>query len=858
MKKSFGIQSGLQLLAAVSLSSLSLSAYTTPLFPETLRPISLLATLTDNVADDFNADGNIDQAIIFTSGLGSGVEILPGNGNGDFAVSGGVLTGSNPVSVTSGDVNADGKPDLIVVDATDSTVSVLLGDGASGFSQAPGSPITVGTTPFDAVVADFNADSRMDIAVTSGAGSTVTILLGDGSGGFTATASPPAVGNLPVALIAGDVNADSNIDLMVANRTDNTVTVLLGDGAGGFTATASALNVGTHSVTLGLADFNGDGKPDLSVADSDANSVSLFFGDGAGGFTAATSPFAVGTKPIDMKVGDVNGDGKQDIVTANFTDNTISILLGNGSGGFYPTINTANSGSPLSIILADLDNDGKVDISATNYDGTVSFLWGKGTGAFSDTIKNISVNDYPSSIAVGDLNGDNKPDMVVASSASSGNISILLNTGAGDFVNTLGSPATVGASPTALSVVALGDLVGDSNLDLVVTNSTDNVAAVFKGDGTGHFTPVTGSPFSLGTGTGPQAVAIGDWDGYGGSDLVIANTTSSNISILLNTGTDSFGAASNIVVGTSPVSVALNDENHDNKLDILTANRGAGTLTFIPGDGAGGVLSAPVSLVVGAAPASVITGNLDGDALVDKVIANSGDGTLTVALGSGTNSTISVSGNPYSTAIGDFNGDTKPDIAVLTRGSTADSTLSILLGDGNGAFSPAPHFPFTIDRAATEKVDLVASDFNSDGNIDLALVNDYSPVVRVFLNLDPRPLAGPDTVTTTKNTAVTTANVLSNDVDSNQTGSLTVSAVDTSSVNGGSVTNNGDNTFTYLPAAGFTGTDSFNYTITDGWTKTENGTVSVTVNAASSGGGGAFSPYLLILLPGLICLWRKR
>jgi len=866
-------------VTAMFLIGLSMPVSATPLFPRTIQlPFSPLSATVypDHLTGDFNGDGNVDIAVVLKSSPGGGY-ILPADSNGDFDTRVPFFAGNAPSAIARGDFNADSNADLVIVNTDDNTVSILLGDGAGSFSAASGSPVTVGTTPLGVVTADFNADSKMDVAVTNTADSTVSILLGNGSGGFSATASSPATGTGVVAIVAGDVNADSKPDLMVTNSLSGNVSVLLGDGSGGFTA-AVPLLTGNKPVALALADFNGDGKPDLAVANSGSASVSVLMGNGSGGFAATAAPFTVGNKPIDLQVADINGDGKLDIATANVDGGNVSVLLGDGSGVFATAINITTNASPVSIVINDYDEDGNADISTTNIDGTVTQLWGKGTGGFYNIEKKFSVADSPSSVAVGDVNNDGSPDLVVASSpGSGGNIKVLENSGTGDFSNLL-TTATLGTR-SAISTVVLADLVGNSDIDMAVTNSVDNKVAVLEGDGAGFFAPVAGSPFSVGT--EPQAIAVGDMTNDGNADLVVANKGSNNVSLLKNTGADSFTTSATLSVGTGPVSVALADLpialgglDTDGKLDIITANVTGNTLTTLHGNGFGGQLGITVteSLTAGTIPFSVVIGNLDGDVLPDRVVANR-SGSITVSLGVGTSSIVSVPGVVDSAVIGDFNSDGRADIAVLTVGSLlggSESQLYVLLADGAGAYSVAPRFPLTVNKAGASAVDLATGDFNGDGLTDLVLVNDNWPVVKILLNLDPRPVAKTDSATTTQNTAVTTGNVLSNDVDANQTASLSISAVDTSSANGGSVTNNGDNTFTYLPAADFSGNDSFNYTVTDGWMKTAIGKVNVTVNAVttaatpaappapSGGGGGSFNLYLLMLLPSLFLLRCKR
>ncbi len=214
--------------------------------------------------------------------------------NSPFAV------GASPYSVAVGDFNGDGNPDLAVANVNSNNVTVLLGNGSGGFTPAPGNPFAAGTLPRSVVVGDFNGDGIQDLATANRTSNNVTVLLGNGSGGFTAApGSPFATGNVPDSVVVGDFNGDGIQDLATANFGSGNVTVLLGNGAGGFTAAAgSPFAAGTNPQSVVVGDFNGDGIQDLAVANSNSNNVTVLLGNGSGGFTAATgSPFAVGTHP---------------------------------------------------------------------------------------------------------------------------------------------------------------------------------------------------------------------------------------------------------------------------------------------------------------------------------------------------------------------------------------------------------------------------------------------------------------------------------------------------------------------------------------------------------------------------------
>ncbi len=237
--------------------------------------------------------------------------------------------GTAPSSVAVGDFNGDGFQDLAVANSGSNDVTVLLGDGLGGFTPAPGSPFAVGTGPVSVAIGDFNLDGILDLAVANQSTNDVSVFLGDGLGGFTAApGSPFGVGTGPVSVAIGDFNLDGILDLAVANQGTNDVSVFLGDGLGGFTpAPGSPFGVGTGPASVAVGDFNGDGFQDLAVANSGSNTVYILLGNGTGSFIAGAN-FPVGTNPRSVAVGDFNGDLIQDLAVANQGSNDVSVVLG--------------------------------------------------------------------------------------------------------------------------------------------------------------------------------------------------------------------------------------------------------------------------------------------------------------------------------------------------------------------------------------------------------------------------------------------------------------------------------------------------------------------------------------------------
>ena len=364
--------------------------------------------------------------------------------------------GAQPRSVVVADFNGDGIPDVAVGNGGygSGSVSVVLGTGSGAF----GAPITA-ALPGGAIslaVGDFNGDGRPDIAVTSSSffmtSTTVSVLLGTGTGSFTAAANLTA-GSNPYGIAVGDFNGDGKADLAVANQGSGDVSVLLGAGDGSFGAATRFLAAGNPlAVTTG--DFNHDGSLDLAVTIAGSpGGVSVLLGDGAGSFGTATI-YPVGADPFAVAVGDFNGDGNLDLATANVSSNNISVIIGTGAGSFGPPTNFSAGVNPGSLKVGDFNGDGRPDLVTTdagNAGGDVAVLLGRGSGSFGAPTS-FPANASASSIAVGDFNADGFPDLAVTNGNSS-TVSMLLHTAATDD-----------ASPTALTFGSAGAPIAQGTL----------------------------------------------------------------------------------------------------------------------------------------------------------------------------------------------------------------------------------------------------------------------------------------------------------------------------------------------------------------------------------------------------------
>ena len=359
----------------------------------------------------------------------------------------GPLTGRTPGAIASGDFNGDGRPDLAVANSLDNSVSIALGNGHGAFVRGPGSPVAVGNQPAAILAGDFNQDGNPDLAVVNYADNSVTVLLSDGHGDFvTAPGSPLAVGRHPTKITAGDFNGDGNIDLAVLNYDDHTISVLLGDGHGGFAAASSpTVAVGSTPIALAVADFNGDGHPDLAVADCVSNTVSVLLGDGAASFSPTPgSPYPTGEPPGSASGGfgfcgaesitasDFNHDFNPD-VAVGIQGGKLSVLLGDGSGRLVPTAaspfpiesGAQNTGiaQPQSLVSGDFDGDGNVDLAVADYAqggpgpiyDYVSVLLGGGQGDFRAAPGSpYQLTGVTTGIAAADFNRDGRLDFAAS------------------------------------------------------------------------------------------------------------------------------------------------------------------------------------------------------------------------------------------------------------------------------------------------------------------------------------------------------------------------------------------------------------------------------------------------------------
>jgi hypothetical protein len=728
-----------------------------------------------------SADLNGDQRLDLVSANASTgiVSVFLGDGDGTFTALAPLQVAAPVRAIVIADLNGDGIPDLAIASAS-GTVSVFLGNGDGTFQPPKSFP--VGASPNAMLVADFNGDHKLDLA-TANASGTVSVLLGNGDGTF----QPPklfAVGNSPLALVAADLNGDGIIDLATANAASNTVSVLLGNGNGTF-GLEKEYPVGSFPSALVAADLNGDGIPDLAIANAGSGDVSVLLGQpdqkrkgmGTGTFEPLRGSdgqplrFPVGTTPSSLVGGDFNGDGIFDLASANPGSGDLSVLVGNGDGTFKPKVSYALSQPPSSLILGDFNRDGHLDLlTAHTLSAGFAVLLGAGDGTFqtASTIRStplvadfyahgvddvavltgsgeillrkgrpdapglfdppVLINPDPASLAT-DLTVVLTPRgaLLAALDASTPSITLYGLTDDGSFgkIDSWLVPIT-SVTPRPVRIVA-GDLEGNGRADLVVAEDITDQVLIYRQQADGRFdhTPI----YQVPVGISPSDVILADVNSDHLLDIVVSNQESGDISILLNGTKGPFTTALRFRAATGAYNIANRDGSPASRIEFVQSGALA-QLALAP------TLTGPPVISSDAATVGVVAGRFDENRGIGLITLNNGFNAFSLLEGTGTGGFFNPLTFPgYATGQGpvaivaaDFNHDGHLDLAILNELS---DTVTIFLGDGQGGFTA--QVPLS---AGNQPTGLAVADINGDGNLDLLVGNAYGDVLVLLGNGD--------------------------------------------------------------------------------------------------------------------------
>jgi hypothetical protein len=472
-------------------------------------------------------------AIALTAAATSGLRVLFSSTTPVVcSVSGEFVTILN-VGSCSITANQPGNPIYNAASPVTQTFSVAAPAAGSAMIGPAGSPYSVNGGSAVLALADFNGDGKLDIATSAG------VLLGDGNGGFSLSTGAFPFSGYATAMAAADFNGDGVPDLVIA--ANGTVSLFQGDGMGGFSF-ASSFN--EYATSIAVADFNNDGRPDLAILYFGSIVIATNTGEGFILSTNNNSNYSANS----FAVGDFNGDGNVDAISFSSYNGTLTLFLGNGTGGFSaPSASTISALSNCSCTfsaVADFNGDGKLDI-AVNTGQSILALLNNGSGTFvaAHPLTTAIFSSF-GALAVGDFNGDGKPDLAVSLPVQGTSVAVGIATGdgAGNFALTAGYRLAAGFySPSALAV---GDLNGDGRIDLVAGyQSPNNISQVgvllgaavapdlaIVSTHSGNFTPgMTGASYSLTVTNVGQSVSAGtvtvtELPPYGFAGTTIAGT----------------------------------------------------------------------------------------------------------------------------------------------------------------------------------------------------------------------------------------------------------------------------------------------------------------------------------------------
>jgi VCBS repeat-containing protein len=651
-----------------------------------------------------------------------------------------------------------------------------------------------------------------------------------------------AVGDGPNSVAVGDFNGDGDPDLAVANEFGGSVSVLLGGAGGGFSA-ATNFATGGFPFAVAVGDFNGDSDPDLAVADGLNGIIKVLLGSTGGTFTGPTN-FPAGTFPASVAVGDFNGDGDPDLAVTDQAAGKILVLRGTTGGGFTAPTTVGTAAGPYSVAVGEFNGDADPDLAVADpYSGNVLVLLGSADANFTAPATVASGAD-PDSVAVGDFNGDGDPDLAVADQ-SPGEIMVLLGSTGGTFTG-----PTILTTDSGVSAVAVADFNRDGDPDLAVSNFNLSRVSVLLGSTGGTFT----APTNFAVGSTQTSVVAADFNGDSKPDLAATKFNTDNVAVLLNSTVtpnqapvavgDAYTTAEDTALTVATPGVLGNDSDPDG--DPLSA-----VLVTEPGHGA---LTLNANGSFSYTPAADFAGS-------DSFSYRASDGTLTSNVATVTITVTAANDAPaadddtYSTtedialtvnAPGVLGNDSDPDHDSLSAVRVSGPSHGTLTLNANGSFTYTPASNFNGSDAFTYRA--------NDGTVD----SNQATVSISVTAVNDTPTAADDAYSTAEDTTLTVnaPGVLDNDNDPEHD---PLSAVLVSGPSHGTLTLNGNGSFTYRPEDDFNGSDSFTYRASDGTLSSNPATVTISVTPVNDTPTAADDAYsttedtaLTVAVPGVL------
>lgn len=683
------------------------------------------------------------------------------------------LTGNSPYSAALSDLNGDGRPELIVANNGADTISVYKNLSSPGsISFATKLDFYSGTHPYGISAGDLDGDGKPDLVFTTqGANSALSILRNTSASGDISFAPKIDLTTLagPFLVSIGDLDADDKPDLAAVNSNSNTVAVLRNKSTPGNISFGRTPDfaTGNYPVCVSIADLNGDGKPDLATSNRFSNDVSLLRNISTPGNISFEThvDYPVNTDPLFAAVGDLDGDGRPDLISANSATNVISVLKNIIGANVAPTITSFTPTFGLAGTV--------VKITGTNFTGTTTVAFGAIPASSFTVDSSTSITAVVASGATGNVSVTTSYGTVTLSGFVYGLAPIItsftpISGPIGTMVTISGSrfdpiasqnivyfgPVRANVSSGTDSTLLVTVPLGATYQPITVTSKnltaySDKPFTVTFTAGDSVFKSYSFSPkIDFGSGIYPHSVASGDFDGDGKSDLLVSRGSSGGVvTIFKNSsskGIISFSSKLDFAAAGSNEGAAIGDFDGDGELDfvitggsnLVSVHRNISTIGNIS-------FASKITYPSSAAPYSVAIADLNHDGRPDLVVANDGDSVVSIYRNISTPGNILFDNkvdwysgpNPYGVSIGDLDGDGKPDLAIMTQGYSRSLSVMRNTGtDGNISFAPIINILIQIDPQILDRTFIAAiGDVDGDGKPDITATASNS--LRVLRNL---------------------------------------------------------------------------------------------------------------------------
>jgi hypothetical protein len=649
-------------------------------------------------------------------------------------------TGPSPVTLTAGDFNRDGRPDLAAANGSSQITVLLQGETRVEWALAPA--LNVGNGNFFVRAADFNGDGAEDLAIAD-PGSYAYVARSKGDGSFE---RPVTLTSAPGArwIAAQDWNGDGFLDLVSANYNALTYSLFWGKGDGTFTFAKAAQPAGRpHAVEA--MDFDGDGKPDLMVG-LQAVGILPLRSLGNGNFEPRPLVTNLGCVRY-IATGDFNGDRKADLASSCVGEGTGSAGTSNGDGTYRQTLFVDYGSGDISLAIADFNRDGFDDLALTsNQNTTIQVHPAKGDGTFRPKVDLQSTGQRPFFLSAADLDLDGVPDLISADSGGSG-LTVFWGTGGDGLLQTARAARGFGTT----RAVALGDLDGDSWPDLFIARSDQARVHLYLKPGEKS---LAAPSLTITTTAAYSALLTVDLDQDGVPDLAGLNASRGLLLTAVLERSGAVRAQQSLPAGTLPSGIAAGSLDQDSWPDLAVASTGSATLWVFLNRGTGEFAEGKPFPTIDV-PRDLAAGDLDRDGKSDLAEVSSTRVAIQYGLGGGDFGGPALlaedSARAFSKVVlGDLEGDGNLDL-LASEGRS--QSVFVWRGRGNRAFAPAEEVKLidltdpirVLDRLFLGGEPLScpdAADANDDGELNLTDV--IAVLDRLFLGGEPLPPPGPE------------------------------------------------------------------------------------------------------------------